>query len=265
MRTTSAYGALSALFYDADKPAAPAGEIEWYAARLPREAGPILEPMCGSGRLLVPLVAAGLNVHGVDASAAMLARCETRLDAIERETPLFRQDVVDLNLPFRYAAAYVAAASLQLLVDPSEARAALERVRAHLVPPGLLLVDLFVPPEHAQRIAAPLVEVRTASLPDGTRIALRSETTMHPDARIARTASRYVHRRGNDLIAEESESLALTWYAPEDIVALVRAAGFGDVETGPSPRAASLSPEDGAAFALTARALPLTHAVQGAG
>jgi len=218
--------------------------------------------MCGSGRLLVPLVAAGLHVHGVDASAAMLARCEMRLGADKREAPLFRQDVVDLNLPFRYAAAYFAAASLQLLVDPSEARAALERVRAHLVPPGLLLLDLFVPPEHAQRIAAPLVEVRTAALPDGTRIALRSETTMHPDARLARTASRYVHRRGNDLIAEESESFALTWYAPEDIAALVRAAGFGDIETGPSPRAASS--HDGDAFTLVARALSTPAAPGGA-
>ena len=245
----ASYGALSALFYDADKPAAPAEEIAWYAARLPRDAGPVLEPMCGSGRLLVPLVDAGFNVHGVDASAAMLARCESRLGARPSAARLFRQDVVELNLPFRYAAAFFAAASLQLLVDPADAREALERVRAHLVAPGLLLLDLFVPPEREQRIAAPLVEVRTASLPDGTRIALRSETTMHPDARVARTASRYVHRRGNDLIAEESESLALTWYAPDDIAALVRAAGFVDVETVPSPRAA----KDGDAFGVVAR------------
>jgi len=260
MRATSAYGALSALFYDADKPVAPPGEIAWYAARLPRDAGPILEPMCGSGRLLVPLVDAGFNVHGVDASAAMLARCETRLGA-RAPVPLFRQDVTALNLPFRYAAAFFAAGSLQLLADPLLARAALERVRAHLVAPARLVLDLFVPPAHEQRIAAPLVEVRTASLPDGTRIALRSETTMHPDARVAHTTSRYVHRRGNHLIAEESESLALTWYAPEDIAALVASAGFTDVDTVASPREGAAG--DAQSFALTASVAGLSAAGNG--
>ena len=73
---------------------------------------------------------------------------------------------------------------------------------------------------------------------------------MHPDARLARTASRYVHRRGNDLIGEENETMALTWYAPDDIAALVRAAGFIDVDIGPSPRPTA----DSRTFALTARA-----------
>ena len=81
-----AYGPLCALFYDADKPAAPADEVAWYAQRLPRDAGPVLEPMCGSGRLLVPLVAAGFNVHGVDTSAAMLAHCESRLAGARRRS-----------------------------------------------------------------------------------------------------------------------------------------------------------------------------------
>jgi hypothetical protein len=90
---------------------------------------------------------------------------------------------------------------------------------------------LFVPDE--LRIAAPLVEVRSVQLHDGTRIALRSETTMYPDARLARTDSRYVHRRGSELLAEESEALAQTWYEPDDIASLVRAAGFASADVGP--------------------------------
>ncbi len=112
----------------------------------------------------------------------------------------------------------------------------LERVRAHLVGPARLFLDLFVPGEGDQRIAAPLVELRTVALADGTRIALRSETTMDADARLARTVSRYVHRRGHALIAEESETTSYTWYAPDDVAALVRAAGYVDVDIGDSPR-----------------------------
>lgn len=244
-----AYGPLCALFYDADKPAASDAEITWYEAHLPRDAGPLLEPMCGSGRLLAPLAERGFNVHGVDTSAAMLARCEARLCAPDAGARLFRQDVAELNLPFRYAAALVAAGSFQLIVDPARARSALARLRSHLVGPGILLLDLFVPADSEQRIAAPLVEVRSVALQDGTRIALRSETTMLPDARLARTASRYVHRRGNALLAEESEEIAFTWYEPDDAVALVRAAGFTGARTAESPRAG----DAGARYAIVAR------------
>jgi tRNA/tmRNA/rRNA uracil-C5-methylase (TrmA/RlmC/RlmD family) len=68
-----AYGPLCTLFYDADKPVAADAEVGWYAEHLPKGAGPLLELMCGSGRLLVPLVEAGFKLHGVDFSAAMLA------------------------------------------------------------------------------------------------------------------------------------------------------------------------------------------------
>ena len=74
----ASYGPLCTLFYDADKPVAPDAEVTWYAQRLPRDQGPLLELMCGSGRLLVPLAARGLKLHGVDSSAAMLASCEAR-------------------------------------------------------------------------------------------------------------------------------------------------------------------------------------------
>jgi SAM-dependent methyltransferase len=244
------YGPLSTLFYDADKPAAPDTEVAWFAQRLPRGAGPLLELMCGSGRLLVPLAADGFNLHGVDFSSAMLASCEARLAARAIKAPLFRQDLTQLNLPFRYTAAFVAAGSFQLITDPAAAASALRRVRAHLVDPGLLLMDMFVPSESAQRLGAPLVEVRTAKLADGTQIALRSESTVWADARMSRIENRYAHRRGAARIAEEHETLSLTWYSPDEIAAVLADAGFRDVTTGESPRNGG----DETTFCVSARA-----------
>src|SRR5258708_11313587 len=109
------YGLLSTLFYDADKPVAADAELAWYEKRLPRDAGPLLELMCGSGRLLVPLAADGHKIHGIDSSAAMLASCEARLAARGMKAPLFRQDLTQLNLPFRYGAAFVSWGSFQLI------------------------------------------------------------------------------------------------------------------------------------------------------
>jgi hypothetical protein len=225
----AAYGRLCTLFYDADKPRAPAAEVEWYAQRLPRDAGPVLEAMAGSGRLLLPLAERGVKLHGVDASEAMLASCEARLIGAGLAVPLFRQDVAALNLPFRYAAAFIAGGSFQLLVDPIAATKALERLRAHLVAPGLLFVDCFVPAEALHPPGAPVVEVRAVTLSDGTKIALRSETFVDTEGRRIDIKSRYERRDRATILAREDETLAITWYAQEEIVALVSAAGYGDV------------------------------------
>jgi len=180
----------------------------------------------------VPLVADDFKLHGVDLSAAMLASCEARLAAKELKAPLFRQDLVHLNLPFRYSAAFVAAGSFQLITDPGAALAALKRIHAHLIEPGLLLLNMFVPAESAQRLGAPLVEVRTVMLADGSQIALRSESTVWADAHMSRTEYRYAHRRGAKRLAEEHETLTLTWYSPEDIAAVLEESGFRDVMIG---------------------------------
>jgi hypothetical protein len=166
----------------------------------------------------------------------LLRACSARIDAAQLTATLVRQDMYALNLPCRYAAAFVAAGAFQHLTDPAEARNALARLRAHLVPPGVLLLELFVPSSGAQRLGAALVEVRTARLPDGTRIALRSETTTHSEARIAHTHNRYVHRRGAARLAEETESKAFTWYERDEIASLVADTGFASVRIDASPR-----------------------------
>jgi len=246
----ASYGPLCTLFYDADKPAAPDAEVAWYAQHLPRDAGLLLELMCGSGRLLVPLAAQGGKLHGVDSSAAMLASCEARVAARGIEVPLFRQDLTQLNLPFRYAAAFVAVGSFQLITDPGAALLALQRIRAHLVDPGLLLLDMFVPAESELRLGAPLVEVRTVKLEDGSQIALRSESTVYAEARMVRTEYRYAHRRGATRLAEEHEKITITWYDPDEIAALLAEAGYRDVTTGASARGGT----EGTMFSVTARA-----------
>jgi ubiquinone/menaquinone biosynthesis C-methylase UbiE len=243
-----AFGALSALFREADRPVAAGPEVAWFCERIPPE-GLALDVMCGWGRVLVPLAGQGRKVHGVDASAAMLARCDARLAAAGASAPTFRQDVTELNLPFRYSHAFIADGAFQLLTDPNAAAAALERIRAHLVAPGLLFVDCRIPPAAVQRLGAPLVEVRTVKVPDGTQIALRAESTWTADAQMARAANRYAHRRGAHRLAEEHEKVASTWYAPEECTALLLAAGFNEVTPGPGAGPAG----DGEAFSLVAR------------
>lgn len=221
----NAFGPLAARFVDASRGLASPRELAGYGSALPAD-GLVLDAMCGTGRVLVPWVRDGRKGHGVDASAAMLAVCATRLAEAAADVPLFRQDIAALNLPFRYAGALVAGGALQYLTDPSAVEAALARLHAHLLVPGVLVVEFEVPPIARQNLAAPLVEIATAQLPDGSRITLRSETTWTPEARLSRSERRYTQRRGAKRIGEEHEVVRATWYEPDEAVALFAAAGF---------------------------------------
>lgn len=191
--------------------------------------------MCGSGRLLVPLLQRGFALHGVDNAEAMLAACEARLRAAGVEPRLYRQDLPSLNLPFRYRAAFIGAGSFQLITDPLCARLALERMRIHLLPGGTLVLDLFVPAAGAHPPGASEVEVRSVKLADGARITLRSESTVDAPSRLIEWRNRYERRApGSVVVDREDEALSLTWYARDEIDTLLREAGFAEVAIGPS-------------------------------
>ena len=138
-------GSLRARYDDARVPAPSRAEVDWLADRLPRDAGPVLDAICGSGRRLVALASRGIAIHGVDASAASLALAQAHLDDAGLAATLYRQDLAALNLPMRYAAAILDGAAFARIVDPFAAREALARLRAHLIAPGILLVDAPLP------------------------------------------------------------------------------------------------------------------------
>lgn len=265
-------GPLHALFAEATAAAPDGRELAWYRRHFPPDQGLVLDAACGIGRVLVPLVAESRKVHGVEAAESLLERCNARLQALGVVTPTFRQGLAHLNLPFRYGGAYVADGALQALADAATMQEALERLRAHLVAPGTLVVDCRVPPLAQQRLAAPLVEVRTVKLADGTQIALRSESTWTPDVRdddlaftppsgdrppaairaagSMRAERRYARRRGAQPLGEEHETVRAAWYAPGDLLQVVRAAGFHDAQV----TAAPIDAPAAEAFAIVATA-----------
>lgn len=68
------YKTLCTEFYDLDKPSPPAEAFEYYLNEAKRCVQPVLEPMCGSGRFLIPLMEHGINIEGTDASEEMLEK-----------------------------------------------------------------------------------------------------------------------------------------------------------------------------------------------
>lgn len=133
---TNRYGAIAAEMYDLDKPVGSMLDTPFHRDRLAGLKGPILEPACGSGRALIPLLEAGHEVTGFDASAEMLDNCKTRCAERGFSPDLSQQRFEDFHYERPFAAVFVPAGSFGLIDEFAAAMAVLRRFRDHLTPGG---------------------------------------------------------------------------------------------------------------------------------
>lgn len=161
-----------ARYYDADFGAVE-DDVAFYRELARRSGGPILEPMCGSGRLLLPLAQAGYRVAGVDVSPELLALAREKLAAagVLGQVSLLEGDIRNSALAGPFALAIVALNSLMHLTTIADQLAALNCIHAALRPNGLLVIDLFNPDLRALlSYNGELVFEKAFELADGTRV-----------------------------------------------------------------------------------------------
>jgi SAM-dependent methyltransferase len=143
-----AVAAALARLYDVDLLDDP-GDLDLYLALAARADGPILELGVGTGRLAVPLAAAGWPVTGVDADPAMLVRARARAATGGPEAGsrlrLIEADAVAVRLADRYRMAFIALNTLLVLGDRGAQAAAVRTLAEHLEPGGLAVVDVWLP------------------------------------------------------------------------------------------------------------------------
>jgi SAM-dependent methyltransferase len=106
-------------------------------------AGPVLELGIGTGRLALPLAARGIEVHGIDSSASMVAKLRSKPggDAIT----VSMGDFGDFNLAKRFNLVFVAFNTLFALPDQEAQLSCFAAVSRHLLPGGRFLVEAFIP------------------------------------------------------------------------------------------------------------------------
>lgn len=138
-----------ARYYDADF-GNHTDDIPFYCEIAKRTGSPVLELMCGTGRVLLPLAEAGYTLTGVDCSPAMLDIARAHLaDAgpdIAQRVTLVEGDVRTVDLPaHHFALALVAVNSFMHLERVRDQLATLAVTHRALAPDGLLILDLFNP------------------------------------------------------------------------------------------------------------------------
>lgn len=113
------------------------------------ERGPVLELGCGTGRVLLPIARAGIEITGLDASPKMLSVLRRRLVAespdVLARVRLVEGDMRYFDLGQQYALITIPFRPFQHLITVEDQMACLASIRRHLRPGGRLILDLFNP------------------------------------------------------------------------------------------------------------------------
>ncbi len=106
----------------------------------------VLEPGCGSGRLVAAMAANGYAVSGIDLSGPSLAYLRNRLRRRGLQAKLYQSDISQIDLPDQFDAAFCTFNTFRHLTDEASAVSHLRSVAAHLRTGGLYLLGLHILP-----------------------------------------------------------------------------------------------------------------------
>jgi len=217
-------------------------EIEYFRRFIEDDGQPALDVACGTGRLLLPYLHAGLDVDGCDVSEDMIGLCRERAEREGLSPTLFVQAMHELDPPRSYRT-IVVCGGFALGSNRAQDMQALERLYQHLEPGGTLILDNQVPYSYGSDWCYWLKDKRTM-LPmpwpppgnrrrasDGAEYELRSRLVdLDPLAQRVTYEMRAAMWRDDALIAEEDRILQITVYFTNEIVLMLERAGFTSID-----------------------------------
>jgi SAM-dependent methyltransferase len=221
--------------------AAEPHELAYYRAAIERYGQPALDAGCGTGRLLIPLLADGLDVDGADISPDMLALCREHAAARGLQPRLHAQAMHELDTGRRYRTVFIYG-SFGIGGVRDHDRTALSRIHSLLEPGGALLINHEMP--YAAELEWSLWRAGDDAFPqpwpaDSRRRRAANGDEIELASRIVQVAPLmqtfgYEMRarlwRGANLISEELRTLKGCLYVPQELKLMLELAGFASVD-----------------------------------
>lgn len=171
--------------------------------------GPALELGIGTGRIALPLREAGVEVHGIDTSPAMVERLRAKPGGAD--VPVTMVDFRDFALAQRFRLVYVVFNTFFGLLTQDDQVSCFRAVARHLTEDGAFVMEAFVPDlsrfDRGQRVGAVRVETDLLELeasrhdPVGQLTVTQHVVLREDGIRLYPVRIRYAHPSELDLMA----------------------------------------------------------------
>ena len=209
------------------------GDRRRYRELIAQYGQPALDVGCGTGRLLLDYLDAGIDIDGVDNSPEMLALCREKAEWLGLHPALYQQGMEALELPRRYRTILVPSSSFQLVTDPAAAAAGMRRFYDHLEPGGAVAMSFMALWQAGDPLETPWRMVAEQVRPeDGAVVRRWCRSRYEPARQLEHTEDRYEVVRDGEVIAAETHrrSPATRSYTHAEVRDLYDGAGFVDVQ-----------------------------------
>lgn len=218
------YKGLCTEYYDLDKPTASPDALQCYLGYAKETKGPILEPMCGTGRFLIPLLQQGYNVTGFDNSPHMLHVCRNKCKQLGLSTTLLEATFETFSLKNKYDLIFIPSGSFCHLTSAEEVSSALTFISDHLTPRGKFVFE--VETLNAIRKPQGVWRGRWVNKPDGSKIVLNVLSQFNSTTRVETGLFRYELWEQNSISKTEIEVYHVRHYEPNEIEQILEKHGF---------------------------------------
>lgn len=220
-------------FYDLEQHVNGAQAQAFFLHHAHQAHGPILEPMCGTGRFLIPMLQAGFDVEGFDASAHMLDAFKKKYALISNQTPPVRQEWVQhFSSNKRYQLIFVPYGSWGLITNLEESQKGLSVLFQHLLPGGKLILEIETVASVPQPCGIWRRGIHTRV--DGSKIALSTLTSYDNTSQIFQSLCRYESMVNGHIEETEEEDFRQYLYRFDELDELLKRAGFKDIKKYPA-------------------------------
>jgi len=208
-----------------------AGDVEFYVGEAKRRGVPVVEFACGTGRVLVPTLAASIDITGVDVSGDMVERCRQNIAAAGLMGTIHHGDMRTVELGRTFGLATLPFRPFQHMLSIEDQLAALRNIRRHLMPGGTLIFDVFQPLFRRIALDGAAEELDLERTDENGAVVRRfSKAVSHRWRQVIDVTLRWEIESADGTIERCSASFEMRWFVEPEIRHLLARSGF-EVET----------------------------------
>lgn len=221
------YLSLCTEFFDLDKPKAAHHEYNFFKHYIKHATGPILEPMCGTGRYLLPYLEEGYNIEGFDASPFMLNALHQKAQQKNLKYHVWEQFLEQVPLTKHYNLIFIPDSSFCLFLEPEHIAIALQKIYNLLLPGGTFVFD--VETVHAIPAKTGLWQGKAHTKTNGSTI-ISNTLPLPIENNIASVICRYELMENTEIIKTEMEYFRIRLYNADELENILKNIGFRSVK-----------------------------------
>lgn len=219
------YGSLCTEMYEILHKKAPQDELEFYLSYA-KQGEKILEPLCGSGRFLIPFMERGLHISGIDLSGEMLEKLKQKAP----DAQVIHADIIDYACEEKFHYIFISSGSVSLFTDIGLCKTILNKLKKLLLPGGKLVFAVDTVADRCSDDSEYNVSV-SVKTKEGFDLILKSKNYYDEKSQTQFSPSIYELYNGTELIQSEPMDFQTHLYQFGEMEQYLMEIGFTTIKT----------------------------------